>query len=95
MTNEKQAFSPHGLLAGTSLTAHDELHPSSKALVHGWLFMSYPENVVSIYIFELGIQLSMGGAWFWRMNKGTKLEESTGGLLSLWQRRQLYLNSQE
>lgn len=66
MTNEKQASSPHGLLAGTLLTDHDELPPSSKALVHGGLFLSYPENVVSIYIFELGIQLSMGGAWFWR-----------------------------
>lgn len=66
MTNEKQASSPHGLLAGTLLTVHDELPPSSKALVHGGLFMGYPENVVSIYIFELGIQLSMGGAWFWR-----------------------------
>lgn len=55
MTNEKQASFPRGLLAGTLLTARDELPPSSKALVHGGLFMSYPENVVFIYMFELGI----------------------------------------
>ena len=93
MTNEKRASSLRGLLAGTLLTAHDKLPPSSKALVHGGVFMSYPENVV--YIFELGIQLSMGGAWFWRRNRDTKLEASTRDLFSLWWWRQLYLNSQE
>lgn len=72
MTNENQASSLRGLLAGTLLTVRDELPPSSKALVHGGLFMSYPENVISIYIFELGMQLSMGGAWFWRKTRDTK-----------------------
>lgn len=44
MTNENQASSLRGLLAGTSLTGPDKLPPSSKALFHGGLWMSCPEN---------------------------------------------------
>ena len=55
-TNENQASSLCGLLAGTSLTAPDELPPSSKALVQGGLWMSCPGSYFFLIIFfELGI----------------------------------------